>query len=211
MYYAMKKYIFIALVCIAACAGRWTDEWESGGCKFSLLQKLFFQCCIHNIFLGGIFTKEASGPRMTSFCAVVGIMEEANRWCRGGQMLSTLWRGELMVNRICKHLRWRLWIETAESSRRWEMEAKWLWTHTSHMLVYMLPMKPKKRCSLCAKKKRTIQFNQVKETEDTCCQAAQRNCLSSSEDSGSVSTCVESTHALILHYMWLHTEKKKLQ
>lgn len=79
--------------------------------------------------------------------------------------------------------------------------------HQPYACIYVA-YETKKRCSLCAKKKRTIQFNQVKETEDTCCQAAQRNCLSSSEDSGSVSTCVESTHALILHYMWLHTEKK---
>lgn len=77
--------------------------------------------------------------------------------------------------------------------------------------VYMLPMEPKKMAAFVDKKEHPG-FNQLQEAGDnTCCQAAQRNRLSHNEDSGSIGTCVESTRALILAYMWLRTEKKKLK
>lgn len=75
-------------MCIAACVHK-KDGWEGGGCKFSLLQKLFFQCCMHNIFLGGIFTKRASGPRVISFILC------GHGYCRGSQGM-TPW----MVNAV---------------------------------------------------------------------------------------------------------------
>lgn len=161
--------------------------------------------------------KKLQGPRMMSFCAVTGIVEEANEWRREWQMLSTLQRGGLIwiLNRICKHFRikWRHKAVDWDSVEQQTLGAGSQTRMDPHppVHVYMLPMEPKKKnCSLCAKKKRDHPgFNQLKETGDTCCQAAKRNCLSQSEDSGSVGTCVESTQALILHCMWSHGEKKK--
>lgn len=205
-------------MCIVACARTKKDEWEGSGCKFSLLQKLFFQCCMHNIFLGGIFTKGASRPRMISFNLC------GHGYCRGSQgmtpwMVNAVNFSEGRINRKTKpHLQTfpnEVKTQSCGLRRQQTLGAGSLTRMDPHppVHVYMLPLEPKKIAAFVQKKKKKSKMdhlgsNQLKETGDTCCQAAQRDCLSPSEDSGSVGTCVESTHALILHSMWLHTEKK---
>lgn len=207
-------------MCIAACVHK-KDGWEGGGCKFSLLQKLFFQCCMHNIFLGGIFTKRASGPRVISFILC------GHGYCRGSQgmtpwMVNAVNFSEGRINRKTKpHLQtFPNEVKTQSRGLRRRRAADvgaGSQTRTDPhptVHVYMLPMEQtKKKCSFCARKRNSKMdhpgSNQLKETGDICCQAAQRDCLSPSEDSGSVGTCVESTQALILRSMWLRAEKKK--
>lgn len=83
-------------MCIVVCV-----QSGDGGCKFSLLQKLFFQCFMRNIFLGGILTNEPRGPRVISFILC------GHGYCRGSQrmtppMVNAVKCSESRINRKTK-------------------------------------------------------------------------------------------------------------